>query len=291
MTPSFEPNKVIHGDAREVLRDFPPHFIDTAVTSPPYFNLRNYTEGDEREIGIENSLEEYLENLVQVFSAISDRMKPTGTLWVNIADTYREGVPMMVPWKFMNAMLNAGWHLINIVVWYKIDAMAESVDRRFSQKWEPFYFFARDPDIYYFDPEGTKMPVKVSSVQRLEHKFNKGKSQEVSRMRGLMGDMSHKADAMLERGVNAGDVWAMPTNKVRVQHAAPYPVELCLRPVMSCCPNDGVVFDPFAGSGTTGVATLELGGGRKFYGTDINPLSVEEANKRLEPQAKQPTLF
>lgn len=288
---SSEPNKVILGDAREVLRDFPPSFIDTAVTSPPYFNLRNYTEGDEREIGVESSLDAYMDNLLEVFQAISDRMKPTGTLWVNIADTYREGVPMMVPWKFMWRMIDAGWALINIVVWYKIDAMAESVDRRFSQKWEPFFFFAKDPDIYYFDPEGTKMPVKVSSVQRLEHKFNQGKSQEVSRMRGLMGDMSHKADEMLERGVNAGDIWAMPTNKVRVQHAAPYPVELCLRPIMSCCPANGVVFDPFAGSGTTGVATLELGGGRQFYGTDINPLSVEEANERIAPQAKQPTLF
>lgn len=291
MTLSYEPNKVIHGDAREVLRDFPASSIDTIITSPPYFNLRNYTEGDEREIGVEGTLDEYITNLVSVFTTAWDALKPTASIWVNIGETYSEGVPLLVPEKFMYAMLNAGFSLINKVIWYKIDAMAESVERRFSQKWEPFYFFAKDPDIYYFDPEGTKMPVKVSSVQRLEHKFNQGKSQDVSRMRGLMGDMSHKADAMLERGVNAGDVWAMPTNKVRVQHAAPYPVELCLRPVMSTCPQGGVVFDPFAGSGTTGIATLELGGNRTFYGTDINPLSVEEANERLSPQAMQPTLF
>lgn len=291
MTQSFNPNTVVEGECREVLSGLPDAFIDLVVTSPPYWDLRDYTQGDPREIGREPSKEDYIENLVSVFRAVRPKLKETGSIWVNIAETYREGLPKLIPWDFMYAMLRDGWHLINTVMWYKVDAMAESTDRRFSQKYEPFFWFVKDPDVYYFNQEGSKIPVKVSSVQRLEHKFYEGKSQEVSRMAGLIGDQSHKAELYMERGVNAGDVWAMPTNKVKVKHAAPYPVELCLRPIVSCCPPDGLVFDPFAGSGTTGVATLELGANRTFFGTEINPLSVEEANERLRPGIRQPTLF
>ena len=291
MTPSYEPNKVVHGDCREVLRDFPDSSIHCIVTSPPYWDLRNYTGGDEREIGRESLMHDYIEELTGVFSIAKPKLKDTGSVWVNIADTYRGGEPKMIPWLFMNKMLQKGWHLINIVIWYKVDAMAESTNRRLSQKWEPFFWFVKDPDIYYFNPEGAKMPVKVSSVQRLEHKFNQGKSQEVSRMKGMIGDMSKMADKYLEQGVNAGDVWAMPTNKEKVKHAAPYPIELCIRPITCCCPEGGVVFDPFAGSGTTGVTTAMLGFNRTFYGTDINPLSVEEANERIAPHVQQLSLF
>lgn len=197
----------------------------------------------------------------------------------------------MLPEEFARMMVNTrGWKLVNKVIWYKVDAMAESTQKRFSQKWEPFYWFAKS-DQYYFEPDAAKIPVKQSSVTRLEHKFNEGKSQDVSRMRGIIGDMTHKIDEYLQRGVNAGDVWPLVTNKERVQHAAPYPVSLCVRPIVACCPPGGVVFDPFAGSGTTGIATLRVGGDRVFYGTDINEKSVAEANERIKPDKLQGSLF
>lgn len=291
MTQLPEPNQVILGETREVLRGFPPSSIDTVVTSPPYWNLRDYTKGDIREIGREPTPQDFVHNLLSVFDAIYDVLKPEGSVWVNLADTYRDGSPLMIPEEFCRMMVKTReWKLVNKVIWYKVDAMAESVQHRFSQKWEPFYWFTKGKS-YYFEQDAAKIPVKQSSVARLGYKFNQGKSQDVSRMRGVIGDMSSKVDEYLERGVNAGDVWAIPTNKDKVKHAAPYPINLCVRPIVATCPPGGVVFDPFAGSGTTGLATLRVGGDRKFYGTDINPLSVEEANERLKPDKLQGSLF
>lgn len=291
MIPSFDDNSVVYGDAREVLRGLPSLSIDLVVTSPPYFDLRKYCD-DPREIGQEKNVYAFINSLLSVFDAVHPKLKDEGSLWVNIGDTYRNGQPLMIPEEFCRMMYKTrGWYIINKTIWYKVDAMAESTQRRFSQKWEPFFWFVKDPKNYYFNAEAAKIPVKQSSVSRLEHKFNQGKSQDVSRMRGIVGDQSHKIEQYLQQGVNAGDVWALTTNKERVKHAAPYPVELCVRPIVACCPPNGNVFDPFAGSGTTGIATLRVGEGRKFLGTDINQESVEEANERLHPDKIQGSLF
>jgi DNA modification methylase len=286
---SISSNSVICGDTREALRGFPSDFFDLVITSPPYYNLREYTD-DPREIGREESFADFLNNLTNVFSICGAHMKKSGSLWVNIGDTYK-GSPLMIPERFCLKMVDLGWCLINKVIWMKPDAMAESVTRRFSQKYEMFYWFVKDYREYYFNLEATKIPVSRATVERLEHRFNEGKSNAISRMRGVLGDMSEKVDMYLEKGVNCGDVWIIPTNKVRVKHAAPYPEQLLVRPLVACCPDGGNVLDPFAGSGTTGVATLRLGGGRTFYGIDINPQAVEEANARLKPLREQGVLL
>lgn len=285
-----QPNTIVEGDVRDVLRDFPDDFFDLAVTSPPYWGLRDYTE-DYREVGQETSADQYVMQLASIFGQFKPKLKATGSLWVNIADTYRNG-PLEIPQRFSYLMRQIhGWHLVNAVIWYKIDAMSESVNRRFSQKYEMFYWFVKDREYYYFNEQASKIPVSRSSVERLGHKFNKGKSTAVSRMRGMLGDMSSKVDLYLERGVNAGDVWAMPTNKERVEHSAPYPIELIVRPIVACCPPSGRVFDPFMGSGTTALAVIRMGENRTFYGTELNPSSVEEARRRIEPELVQGRLL
>jgi DNA modification methylase len=292
LSDKYPPNRVILGEAREVLRDFPDSSIDLVVTSPPYWKLRNYTERDSREIGQEVTPEQYVLNLTSVFTAIRPKLKDTGSIWVNLGDTYVDGCPLMIPEEFARMMTKAyGWYLHNKVIWYKLDGMAESSANRFHQKWEPFYFFSKNRKGYYFDELGTKIPVKANTIHRLEYRFNDSDKVAVSRMRGIVGDQRHKAEMYLERGVDAGDVWALSTNKEKVAHPAPYPVSLTVRPIVTCCPDNGVVFDPFGGSGTTGVATLRVGGGRSFYGTDISPEFVKEANERLALESMQPSLF
>lgn len=281
-------NQIIEGDVREVLRDLSPdETFDCVVTSPPYFQLRDYT-GLDKEIGTEDTIEEYLSSLVGMFQSIHTHLKSTGSLWVNLGDNFHDGQPARVPWKFMDYMVKAGWQLRNIVIWYKPDAMAESGQRRFSQKYEPFFWFTKSED-YYFNYEAATIPVKVSTVQRLESEFYAGKGTDVSRMRGLVGDMSHKVEDYLQRGVNAGDMWAISTSKAHVEHIAPFPLELVVRPIVSTCPPHGIVFDPFMGSGTTAMATIRVGGERKFFGTDINHDAVIEASRRVEDDLKQGT--
>ena len=283
---SCEPNSIIHGDVREVLRDFPDNFFDLAITSPPYWNLREYTS-DPREIGREKSSEQYVLHLLEVFDLVYQKLKPTGSLWVNIADTYDHG-PLEIPQRLSYLMRNIRqWHLVNSVIWYKTDAMAESVTRRFSQKYEMFYWFAKDQKKYYFNQEAAKIPVTKSTVARLNYKFNLNKGTDIARMRGMLGDQSGKIDMYLEKGVDAGDIWAIPTNKDKVDHSAPYPIYLVVRPIVACCPANGRVLDPFMGSGTTALATVRIGEGREFYGAELNLESVEEAVKRLAPEMLQ----
>ena len=284
-------NTIVEGDAREVLRNLPlSNSFDCVVTSPPYFNLREYT-GLPSEIGTEESLAGYLTNLVHgVFDKVYSHLKNTGSLWVNIGDTFNKGQPLCVPWEFLDMMRMVGWQLRNIVIWYKPDSMAESTKRRFSQKWEPFFWFTKS-DEYYFDFEAATIPVTQSTTTRLESKFNEGKGTDTSRMRGMVGDMSHKVERYLTQGVNAGDLWPIVTNKEKVAHIAPYPVELVVRPILSTCPPKGVVFDPFVGSGTTCLAVARIGGGRKYFGCDINPEAVSEACIRVEDETKQGKLF
>lgn len=287
MLPTSLKNKVTCGDARELLRQLPSSTFDLTITSPPYWRHREYTDLP-GEIGQEDTSEEYIDHLLDVFAALYQGTKITGSCWVNIDDTYRQG-PCNIPERFMLQMVRVGWRLINKVVWYKIDAMSESVPRRFNRKYEMFYWFVRSYDDYYFDIQGTKIPVKQSTVSRLEHKFYENKGTAVSRMRGMIGDKRELIDRYLDEGVDCGDLWITPTNKERVEHAAPYPEALIARPLIACCPDGGTVLDPFAGSGTTLQAALKLG--RECMGIDINPDSVAEANKRIEELASTPYLF
>lgn len=280
-----DPPAVLQGDCREVLRGFPASSVDCVVTSPPYFNLRNYS-GHSKEIGLEKTRSAYVLSLLTVFDQCWRVLKPTGSLWVNLADTYRGGVPLGVPDEFHRLMLmTRDWKLINRIIWYKPDAMAESVTRRFSQKYELFYWFVKSVKDYYFDGNASRIPAKMSTVGRLEHAFNKNKGTEISRMAGMLGDQSHKIELYMQRGVNCGDLWPISTNKEKVKHAAPYPRDLIVRPILACSPKDGVVLDPFAGSGTTLLVAREMG--RRAYGVELNPESIEEARERLKSETDQ----
>jgi DNA modification methylase len=147
------------------------------------------------------------------------------------------------------------------------------------------YWYVKDVTKYYFDTEASKIPVKLSSIQRLEHKFYANKGTEISRMAGMVGDQSDKIEQYLQRGVNAGDLWIIPTNKEKVKHVAPYPRGLVARPVVATCPRGGVVCDPFVGSGTTCLVARELG--RSYLGIDLNPDAVQESQERLEAESSQ----
>lgn len=281
----FAVDKTYQGDVRELVKQFPDHFIDLCVTSPPYFKLRKYTSGlggtpDSREIGREQTVEEFVQALVDVFMAIKPKMKPTGSVWVNIDDTYRGG-PLMVPEKFCLGMIAAGFKLKNKVIWYKPDPQPESVVNRFTRKYEFFYWFVLQAE-YFFNRDATNIPSRLNTVQRMQYNFNKSKQTETSRMRGMIGDMSSKTDDILEGGVDCGDVWIVPTNKDKVPHKAPYPQGLIARPIIACCPESGLVFDPFMGSGRTAIAANRLA--RHSLGTELSEEYCKLANDELQKE-------
>lgn len=287
MTLDDRKHKVVLLDAVEGLQALPPLSIDCLVTSPPYFGLRSYTN-DPREIGKNTTFAKFLDSMEAIAKAAHNAMKVEGSLWINIGESYSGGEPMNVPWAVRDRFAKY-FKLRNTVIWYKPDSMAESVDRRFSQKWEPFFWFTKSKH-YYFNTQASKIPVTRSFAERLEHKFNTT-DEDVSRMRGLQGDVSAKVEQYLAKGVNAGDLWMIPKDKDRTGHPAPFPVALATRPIVATCPPNGLVYDPFAGSGTVGVATYRMGEGRIFTGTDISEQFIDIAMTRITDEREQGTLF
>ncbi len=286
MNPLDHPFEVVNVSAEEGIAALPAASVDCIVTSPPYWNLRDY--GDNRQLGHEETPEHFINNLFGLFGLALSKLKDTGSIWVNLGDTYIDGEAQMIPQRFANEMRSL-YTLKNTIIWYKPDAMAESVQNRFSQKWEPFFWFVKSED-FYFNPDALSIPVTKSFAERLEYKFNTSE-EDVSRMRGLVGDASEKIEHYLQRGVNAGDVWIIPKDKDKTGHPAPWPVALAARPIVATCPPDGVVYDPFAGSGQTGIAVHRCGAGRKFIGTDVTPEWAELGNRRIKEERAQMELF
>jgi DNA modification methylase len=284
-------NEIVLGEAREVLAAFPGGLIDCCVTSPPYFNLRNYHA--EGQIGDELTVEEYVDNLCGVFDEVGRVLAPQGTLFVNLGDTYcpKSGL-VQVPSRFSIEMANRGWILRNEIIWEKPNATPVSVSNRFTMNFEKLYFFVKQKEYYFaqqFEPLSADTIRSYQSAlsrldQELEKQGTKKYKQDSSRLvtQGSANRVWEDADALrraLANGRNKRAVWSIPTSPYKGDHCAPFPPELIRVPIEAGCPAGGIVLDPFMGSGTTALVCLDQE--RDFIGIEINPDSREEALQRL----------
>ena len=146
----MELNKVYNMDCLYGLQQLENESVDMIVTSPPYFNLRDY--GTVGEIGSEISIDEYLDNLMLIFNECNRVLKDTGSCWVNIDDVYNEQSLMCIPDRFKLKMVESGWICRNEIIWHKPNAMPSSAKSRFNNDYEKFYFFVKQPD-YYFETQ------------------------------------------------------------------------------------------------------------------------------------------
>lgn len=272
---------ILEGDALTMLRTLLDESIQMTITSPPYWNLRDYhIQG---QLGLEQSYEEYIGKLCDVFDEVKRVLRPDGTAWVNLADSYSgsgKGPPSMVnkklerfgciipptprsdipkkslcliPFRFAIEMLRRGWLLRNVIVWQKPNALPESVRDRFTIDYEYLFFFAKSPRYYFqqqFEPSSQPITVHDRPRQR-----------------------------------NKRCVWRIPTKGFAGNHFATYPEALLETPIMASCPVGGVVLDPFFGSGTTAVVAERLG--RRWLGIELNPDYVQMAIQRLAARAQQ----
>lgn len=252
-------NEILVGDAREKLKELPKNSVDMAMTSPPYWGLRDY--GVEDQIGLEETPEKYVENLMKIFSELKRVLKPTGTFYLNIDDTYSglgrgawdEGdekakesynfnsgeAPVrindlpdkcmsMVPERVAMALIQDGWILRNKIIWDKPNPMPESVKDRFSTGYEFVYMFSLQKD-YYFDLDAVREPHKNSTKKRNEYPHSGGGPYAVQRER-------EPGEFMNVRGKNPGDVWEISTKGFKDAHFAVYPKELTEKPIKAGCP-------------------------------------------------------
>ena len=318
-------NNIFVGDSRKVLKTFPDAIVNTTVTSPPYYNLRDYgtatwIDGDENcshlsdrseyetnyknskqssnkgtqnrdiikydicpqcgakrednQIGLERSLEEYIEQLCLVFDEVYRVTKDDGTFWLNIGDCYARGGEINsdgrrgfsgakglgyknkkvdgltpkdligVPWRLAFELQKRGWILRSDIIWSKLNPMPESCTDRPTMSHEYLFLFAKNQK-YYYDHE--------------------------SIMEKTVGTEYTKR--------NKRDVWSVKVASYPEAHCATFPIELISPCIKSGSPEGGLVLDPFMGSGTVAQTAKQLS--RNYTGCELNPDYHKIINNRL----------
>ena len=297
----LETNIIHIGDNIFHLTNIPDASVDMCVTSPPYYNLRDYKNSGQ--IGAENTVKDFVENLCKVFDEIHRILKPTGSCWVNIGDTYDKKRLLQVPSRFEIAMCDRGWHLRNEIIWSKPNPQPISSKDRFWGNHEKFFWFVKDVKKYYFNRDPILVPQAEISIRRMFSKNNMDKRKDFNasdkegfgisssnqdkhyaRMREEMGiDKEFNYEELIKSGKCPTrpefDTWDIPSVTYKGAHFAVYPPELIEKPILSCCPEQGIVVDPFMGSGTTGeVAKLN---NRRYIGLELNTEYAILANERI----------
>ncbi len=148
-------NSIIESDANDCLAQFPDDSIDCIVTSPPYYQQRDYSTAIQ--IGNEPTAEQYITRLKEVFAQALRILKPTGTLWLNLGDKYDKGELLGLPWRVAFALKDVGWLLRSDIIWHKPNAVPSSVKNRPTTDHEYVFLFAKSPD-YFYDIDSIREP-------------------------------------------------------------------------------------------------------------------------------------
>lgn len=305
--------RIICGDSLKVLKTIPGESIDCVVTSPPYWALRDY--GVKGQIGLESSIEEYLDKLILIFDEVKRVLKPSGTCWVNFGDTYanktkgghqnkvqdnifdslttRATIPKLktelnipakslclIPSRFAIRMIERGWMLRNEIIWYKPNAMPQSVKDRFTVDFEKVFFFVKNRKYYFRQQfEALKNPQELK--RRFSNPFDHHKYRKFSgKSHKNLETIKQSQKKILKRGRNKRCVWSIGTAASEADHFAVFPPRLVETPILAGCPENGIVLDPFIGSGTTAVVAKQLK--RNYIGIELNPEYVKLAKTRIK---------
>ena len=282
------------GESLDVLRQIPDSCIDALVTSPPYFQQRNYSQ-HASQVGQEDSPAEYVERLVLIFEEVKRTLKTSGSIWIVLGDKYVKGEQLGMPWRVALALQDRGWILRSDVIWHKPNAMPSSVKTRPTTDHEYVFFFTKSKD-YYYDSDAIREPhVTFSEHSRMKggrnHFFKRGSTPEAGKNGGDCNLHDARWDqAFHPKGRNKRTVWSIPLSKCREAHFAVFPESLVETCLLATCPPGGVVIDPFSGSGTTAIVAKKLG--RHYLGIDCVPEYCEMARGRLAKTSstRQPLL-
>ena len=309
--------RIIIDDALNGLKQLDDCSVNMCVTSPPYYNLRDY--GIAGQIGTEETPEEYIERLTEVFREVRRVLKNDGTLWVVISDSYAgsqkgrqgNGVALPenlskrqlsnggshagvlkrtmakgcknkdligIPWLFAFALRVDGWYLRSDIIWEKPNVFPESVKDRCPRSYEHIFMFAKQKN-YYYNAKAIQEPVSAVSIKRGEYGWH-GKGDNGEGNYAGLGAVEKLTGRMVhEEGRNKRDVWRVNTASYREAHFATFPPEL-IRPCILAGSREGdVVLDPFMGSGTTALVALQEK--RDYVGVEIQPEYEELIKRRI----------
>lgn len=301
--------EILAGDCRETLKTLTDQSINTCITSPPYWGLRDY--GEEEQLGMEDTPEEFVKNLVQVFREVKRVLRDDGTVWLNLGDSYasnqssgdrvtgyssfqasnkgkfggRQVVPptlkakdlVGIPWRVAFALQQDGWYLRQDIIWHKPNSMPESVTDRCTKAHEYIFLLSKQAK-YYYDHEAIREDCEGVDERQWAEEYKavgsvlQGESNaEIKRTKRYNKDGSFKR--------NKRSVWTVTTKPYKEAHFATFPMDLIEPCVLAGCPEGGTVLDPFGGSGTTG--QIADGHNRNAILCELNPEYIEISKKRL----------
>lgn len=278
-----EPDVLLYqGDANALLKGLPDGAVDCVVTSPPYYNLRDYSGGED-EMGREETAQGYIDAMVALFHEVRRVLADDGTLWLNIGDTYSKGgrgdlAPAKslngIPWRVAMGMTDDGWILRAENIWHKTRTLPDGATDRPSKAHEHVFMFTKTERSTY-NLDDIRVPLAPSSVKRL--------AADIEHERGTYRANGGSAKPLKPVGNSAGrnirDVWPICPSNSRGAHFATFPLELPTLCIKAGCRHGGVVLDPFSGSATTGVAALNTG--RRYVGLELNPDYIDLSINKL----------
>lgn len=307
-------NTIILENCLSGLKKIPDNTIDCSVSSPPYWGLRDY--GVEEQLGQESDFKEFVSKLIEIYSEIYRVLKPTGTCFVNLGDTYAGSgsgttknadiskyvenskqvyvLPngtskasqfrgtnlnkslLMIPERFAIGMLDNGWILRNQIIWHKPNQMPQSATDRFTVDFEKIFFFVKQSTGYYFEQQLEPYTKPLDRWGGTDLEANGDSTWDNG-----TGQTSYRNRNMRPNpeGKNMRTVWSINTVPYSEAHFATYPEKLVERMIKSGCPENGVVLDPFMGAGTTGLVARKLN--RNYVGFEINSEYKKIAENRI----------
>ena len=313
-------NKIIFGDCRETMRRLSSEGVkaQTCVTSPPYFGLRDY--GHEGQLGLEQTPEQYIAAMVEVFRCVRDVLADDGTLWLNIGDSYagsgkgrnadgshQEGgkqgtnkgtivgslikteAPnckpkdlIGIPWMLAFALRADGWYLRQDIIWSKPNTMPESVRDRCTKAHEYIFLLSKSQK-YFFDSDAMKEPA-VSTDKRpsaLKRSRAFGYNTKDKAIKGYADNPSEVSRSdVASETRNRRSVWTVATKPYKGAHFATFPPALIEPCILAGSRTGDIVLDPFMGSGTTAAVAIQHG--RQYLGCELNPEYKPLQDARIE---------
>ena len=299
--------KLYCGDAQEVLASLPDGSVQCVVTSPPYWGLRDY--GGEGQLGLESTLAEYVEKMVQVFCGVRRVLREDGTLWLNLGDTYASAWPCSrrnvagqgslpdgrrearpprlgpglkdkdlvgIPWRVAFALQADGWYLRSDIIWSKPNPMPESVTDRPTKSHEYIFLLTRSGR-YFYDASAIREAEASSTEPRRNRQDLRQKEGWAEAYHGQPpgGLQTTKATGVR----NKRSVWTVATQPYPGAHFATFPEKLIEPCIKAGCSAGGTVLDPFAGSGTALYVARRLG--CQAVGIELNSTYCDLAVNRL----------
>ena len=297
---------ILFGDCKETLKQFPRNSAQMCVTSPPYYGLRDYG-GEANQIGQEETPEEFIHSLVEVFREVRDVLKDDGVLWLNIGDSYYNyrpgtgGLPKQtvsrtnqdlpeqcnrrankldglkekdligIPWMLAFALRADGWYLRQDIIWHKPNPMPESVKDRCTKSHEYIFLLSKNKK-YYYDNEAIKEPVKQDWGTRDR---TKGKYHNPGTGLAPHSGLSKSYDRKNKRSV-----WSVTNKPYKGAHFACFPPDLIEPCILAGSREGDVILDPFMGSGTTAMVAKQHD--RSYIGCELHEDYGSLIQKRLK---------